>query len=47
MIGKKLRNVNANVLYAKSEKIYPAHISKHNSKREKYVILLMISNGAG
>ena len=34
-----------NVLYAKREKIYPAHVSKHNSNREKQVILLMISNG--
>ena len=33
-----------NVLYAKKEKIYPAHVSKHNSNREKQVILLMISN---
>ena len=35
-----------NALYAKKEKIYPAHISKHNSNCEKQVILLMISNGA-
>ena len=34
-----------NVLYAKKEKIYPAYVSKHNSNREKQVILLMISNG--
>ena len=33
-----------NVLYAKKEKIYPAYVSKHNSNREKQVILLMISN---
>ena len=33
-----------NVLYAKREKIYPAHVSKHNSNREKQVILLMIAN---
>ena len=32
-------------MYAKKEKIYPAYISKHNSNREKRVILLMISNG--
>ena len=36
-----------NVLYAKKEKIYPAYVSKHNSNREKQVILLMISNGEG
>ena len=35
-----------NVLYAKNEKIYPAYVSKHNSKREKQVTLLMISNGS-
>ena len=34
-----------NVLYPKTEKIYPAYVSKHNSNREKQVILLMISNG--
>ena len=34
-----------NVLYAKKEKIYPAYVSKHNSNREKQVILAIISNG--
>ena len=34
-----------NVFYAKKEKIYPAYISKHNSSREKQVIILMILNG--
>ena len=29
----------------KSKKIYPAYVSKHNSNREKQVILLMILNG--
>ena len=33
-----------NVLYAKNEIIYPAKISKHNSNREKQVIILMIIN---
>ena len=33
------------VLYAKREKICCADVSKHNSNREKQVILLMISNG--
>ena len=28
-----------NVLYAKKEKIYPTYVSKHNSNREKQVIL--------
>ena len=29
----------------KEKKIYPAYVSKHNSNREKQVILLMIPNG--
>ena len=33
------------VLYAKKEKIYPAYVSKHNSNREKQVILQMNPNG--
>ena len=32
-------------MYAKKEKICPACVSKHNSNREKQVILLTISNG--
>ena len=36
-----------NVLYAKKEKIYHAYVSKHNSNREKQVILLMIPNREG
>ena len=36
-----------NVSYAKSEKIYPAYISKQNSRCEKQVDLLMISNKEG
>ena len=31
--------ISLNVLYAKQEKIYPAYVSKHNSNREKQVIL--------
>ena len=46
---KKIEKTNVtmalNVLYAKKVKIYPAFVSKHNSNREKQVILLMISNG--
>ena len=49
MIGKKIEKNNVkiafNVLYAKNEKIYPPSVSKHNSNREKQVILLTISNG--
>ena len=29
----------------KKKKIYPAYVSKHNSNREKQLILLAISNG--
>ena len=36
--------IAVNVSYAKNENIYPAYISKHNSNREKQVILLMIFN---
>ena len=34
-----------NFLHAKKKKIYHSYVSKHNSNREKQVILLMISNG--
>ena len=34
-----------NVLYAKKIVIYHAYVSKHNSNREKQVIILIISNG--
>ena len=48
---KKFRKNNItialNVLYAKKEKVYPAYVSKHNSNREKQVILLMVSNREG
>ena len=33
-----------NVLYVK-KKLYSAYVSKHNSKREKQVIVVMIENG--
>ena len=47
MIVKNLRKTIAlDVFCTKKEKIYPAYISKHNSNREKRIILLMISNGA-
>ena len=45
---KKFGKINIaiaiNVFYAKKEKVYPAYVSKHNSNREKQVILIMISN---
>ena len=31
----------------KKKNIYPAYVSKHNSNREKQVILLIIPNGEG
>ena len=36
--------IGFNVLHAKKEKMYPAYVSKHNSNREKKVILFMIQN---
>ena len=39
---KNNRTIALNILYAKKGKIYPAYVSKHNSNREKQVILLMI-----
>ena len=33
-----------NILYVKEKEIYPVYISKHNSTREKQIILLMIAN---
>ena len=49
MIGKKLEQNNVtifiNVLYVKKKKIYPAYVSKHNSNRQRQVIVSMIPNG--
>ena len=36
--------IDLNVLHDKKEKISAAYVSKHNSNREKQVILLMIPN---
>ena len=44
---KDNQTIALNVFYAKNEKIYPNYVSNQNSKREKQVILLMISNGEG
>ena len=41
-IGTNNRTIAPKVLYAKKEIIYPSFVSKHNSNREKQVILLMI-----
>ena len=34
-------------MYAKTEQIYPANVSKHNSDRDRQVILLIIPNIKG
>ena len=51
MTGKKFEKNNAtialNIFYTKNEKIYPSYVSKHNLKREKQVITLMIPNKEG
>ena len=41
MIGKNVKNVTIALYFlcATKEKIYPAYVSKHNSNREKQVIL--------
>ena len=48
MIGKNLRKIMRLLLVfyiLKKEKLYPDFVSKHNSNRQKQVIILMISNG--
>ena len=46
-IRKRWRIIALQVLYAKREKIYPAYVLKHNSNREKQVILWITPNGEG
>ena len=46
-LEKNNRTIALNVFYTKKEKIYATYFSKHNSNREKQVILLMIPNGEG
>ena len=46
-IEKNNFTIVLNVLYAENEKIYSAYFPKHNSNREKQIILLMILNGEG
>ena len=43
-VWKNNPTIAHNILYVKGEKILPAHISNHNSTREKAIILLMIPN---
>ena len=49
MIRKNFKKNNVTIalkaLCARKENIYPAYVSKHNSNREKEVILLMIPDG--
>ena len=50
IIGKNLKKtptIALNVLYLKRKKLYPAYVSKHNSDRQKQVIILMIPNEEG
>ena len=42
IIWEKKSKIALNVLYVKKEKIYAAYVSKHNSNREKQIILLLI-----
>ena len=42
---KNNRKITLNVLYGKKINMYPTYVSKHNSNREKQVIILMIPNG--
>ena len=45
---ESILTIALNVLYNKKEKnIYPTYVSKHNSSREKQIILLVIPNGEG
>ena len=49
MTGKLIRQsdnptVALNILHIKEKEVYPAYISKHNSTRQKQIILLMIPN---
>ena len=47
MLRKKSLTICLNVLYAKDEKTYSAYDSKHISKFEKQISLLMIPNRKG
>ena len=46
-LEKNNLTIALNFLYVKKEKLYPAYVSKHNSKCEKQVIILMIPNWEG
>ena len=44
MFEKNNPRIAFNIFYIKEKEICPAYISKHNSTREKQIILLMIAN---
>ena len=44
-LQKNNRKIALNVLHTEKEAMYPAYVSKHNSHREKQVVLLMFLNG--
>ena len=44
---KNYQTIALDVLHAKKEKLYPGFVLKHNSNREKKVILLMILKEQG
>ena len=46
-VEKNNVTIALNVSYVKKDKRYPAYVSKHNSNRERQVILLLIPNGGG
>ena len=44
MFEKNNPTIALNILYVKEKEILPAYVSKHNSTREKQIILLMSPN---
>ena len=44
MFEKNNSTLPLNILYTKEKKYFATYISKHNSTREKQIILLMIPN---
>ena len=44
-IEKNYLTIALDILFGKKEKINPAYVSKHNSKRQKQVVFLMITIG--
>ena len=44
---KNILTIGLNILYTKEKEILPVYTSKHNSSREKQIILLLIPNEKG